>query len=221
MKNKFLPLNAMSAATCLALVAASSASAGELGHMRLPTNQTIAIEPTHEAHVIVDQGAQMNGGASFSSHGAGEIEKVRGGVRSWFVAEQPREAAVLYPKSDEQEGVAKAFNPATDGIVFFAFNKSAPLDAAQLKRVATAAVAHSADVKVVGHADEVGSDRYNMRLSTRRAKAVADYLIDAGVSPDQISYVGRGKREPVDLDNPAKNRRAVITFAAAKGVKPQ
>ena len=65
------------------------------------------------------------------------------------------------------------------------------------------------------------ADRYNLRLSTRRAKAVADYLIDAGISPDQISFEGRGKREPADLNDPAKNRRAVISFAAAKGVITQ
>ena len=50
---------------------------------------------------------------------------------------------------------------------------------------------------------------------------VADYLIGAGISPDQISFEGRGKREPADLNDPAKNRRAVISFAAAKGVKSQ
>jgi OOP family OmpA-OmpF porin len=220
MTKKHLQLTILSAAACVSLSAVSA----ELGHMRWPENSTIAVETAHEAHVIIDRGVKADGGAGFSVRNGRPIEKVRGGVNAWIVTEQGREQAVLYPKAVEQGDAfadARSFNLSADGIVFFAFNKTVPVDPSQLQRVVQAAIARNAEVRVVGHADEVGSDRYNLRLSTRRAKAVADYLIGAGISPDQISFEGRGKREPADLNDPAKNRRAVISFAAAKGVKTQ
>lgn len=220
MTNKRWQLTVLGAVACISLNAASA----ELGHTRWPANSTIALETAHEAHVILDQSGKTDGGAEFASRTNRVIEKVRGGVNAWIVTEQGREQPVLYPKTLEMGDAgpdSRSFNLSTDGIVFFAFNKTAPHDVRQLQRIVQAARARNADVRVVGHADEVGSDRYNQRLSTRRAKAVADYLIDAGISADQISFEGRGKREPADLNNPAKNRRAVISFAAAKGVKTQ
>jgi OOP family OmpA-OmpF porin len=220
MTNKRFQLTVLCAVACVSL----SAGSAELAHMRWPSNSTIAVETAHEAHVIVDQSARTDGGTEFADRGGRTIEKVRGGVNAWIVTEQGREQPVLYPKTLELGDAgsdARSFNLSNDGIVFFAFNKTAPQDVQQLQRVVQAARSRNADVRVVGHADEVGSDRYNQRLSTRRAKAVADYLTNAGISPDQISFEGRGKREPADLNNPAKNRRAVISFAAAKGVKTQ
>jgi outer membrane protein OmpA-like peptidoglycan-associated protein len=51
-------------------------------------------------------------------------------------------------------------------------------------------------VHIIGHTDSVGSAEYNQRLSERRAKAVADYLISRGVNPARIHTEGRGEREP-------------------------
>ena len=220
MTNKRFQMAFCGAVACTSL----SATSAELGHMRWPANSTIAVETAHEAHVIVDHSAKSGGGVEFANNSGRTIERVRGGVNAWIVTEQGREQAVLNPKSLSQGDAgpdSHPFNVSTDGVVFFAFNKTAPQDVPQLERIVQAAKSRNAEVHVVGHADEVGSDRYNQRLSARRAKTVADYLIDAGISPDQISFEGRGKREPADLNNPAKNRRAVISFAAAKGVKSQ
>lgn len=52
-------------------------------------------------------------------------------------------------------------------------------------------------VHVIGHSDRIGNDRANLRLSTRRAEAVREYLIDRGVPEDRITAVGRGSVEPV------------------------
>lgn len=51
-------------------------------------------------------------------------------------------------------------------------------------------------VYVVGHTDSVGSAAYNQKLSERRAKAVADYLIAHGVNPARVHIEGRGESEP-------------------------
>ncbi|MGF1546102.1 MAG: choice-of-anchor D domain-containing protein [Thiotrichales bacterium] len=51
---------------------------------------------------------------------------------------------------------------------------------------------------LVGHADERGSDDYNMGLSLRRAKEAAKYLEQQGVINKRLSYEARGEREPRD-----------------------
>lgn len=52
-------------------------------------------------------------------------------------------------------------------------------------------------VHVIGHSDRIGSDQANLRLSTARAQAVRDYLVERGVPADRITAVGRGSVQPV------------------------
>ncbi len=52
------------------------------------------------------------------------------------------------------------------------------------------------NLTVIGHTDSTGSADYNRQLSQRRAQAVADYLIDQGVSPDRIRVVAQGEDKP-------------------------
>lgn len=70
-------------------------------------------------------------------------------------------------------------------------------------------------IRVRGHTDNVGDEKYNQELSERRAQAVADYLIDeTDIASDAMSYDGRGATDPI-ADNSiaegrAKNRRVEI-----------
>ncbi|CAG9176222.1 OmpA family protein [Cupriavidus pinatubonensis] len=71
-----------------------------------------------------------------------------------------------------------------------------------------------AHVRVDGHTDHTGSTEYNLRLSLRRAEAVARVLVTAGFEPANIEVRGMGKSRPV-ADNRtaagrAENRRASI-----------
>ncbi len=65
--------------------------------------------------------------------------------------------------------------------------------------------------EVEGHTDNVGSHRFNQRLSEQRAKSVVAYLKAKGVSAARIHSVGYGETRPVASndsdDNRAKNRR--------------
>ena len=70
------------------------------------------------------------------------------------------------------------------------------------------------DIAIVGHTDSVGNPDYNLRLSLRRANAVADYLMDRGVGRYRLSTEGRGQLEPVATNETAagraQNRRGEI-----------
>lgn len=62
-------------------------------------------------------------------------------------------------------------------------------------------------ISVEGYTDSRGSDRYNLGLSDRRARAVKKYLVDkGGVEADRISAVGKGETNPVGDNNTEKGR---------------
>jgi OOP family OmpA-OmpF porin len=50
---------------------------------------------------------------------------------------------------------------------------------------------------VTGHADRIGTDAYNMRLSQRRADAVKSYMVSKGVASQRIETDAKGESEPV------------------------
>jgi outer membrane protein OmpA-like peptidoglycan-associated protein len=51
-------------------------------------------------------------------------------------------------------------------------------------------------VRIVGHADPRHTEDYNQQLSERRARAVADALVEGGAPSARISAVGAGKAKP-------------------------
>jgi outer membrane protein OmpA-like peptidoglycan-associated protein len=73
-------------------------------------------------------------------------------------------------------------------------------------------------VNLYGHADEKGTEKYNMVLSGERANAARKYLTDNGVAPERIATVKWfGKTKPVASnateEGRAKNRRVEIEVA--------
>ena len=52
-----------------------------------------------------------------------------------------------------------------------------------------------ARVDAVGHADQIGTDPYNLRLSEQRAEAVRAYLVGKGVDTGSIRTEAKGERE--------------------------
>ncbi len=75
-------------------------------------------------------------------------------------------------------------------------------------------------IRINGHADALGTDQYNSRLSDSRADAIRNALISMGVSPDQVVTEAFGETKPRQpnfkpdgTDNPtgrSKNRRAEV-----------
>ena len=101
--------------------------------------------------------------------------------------------------------------------VHFDFNKSIirPGDAAVLDEVAGILKANpNVVVNVNGYCDAIGGEEYNLRLSDRRAQAVVDYLVNAGIPASRMIPHGYGKTNFVATnDTPegrAQNRRVEL-----------
>lgn len=116
-------------------------------------------------------------------------------------------------------------------LVLFAF------DRAELKAQAAATLSEIAEVlsyygaapvAIRGHTDDVGDEAYNDDLSRRRARAVAEALVERhGVDPSRLEVTGIGERQPIapnrtaggadDPEGRAQNRRVEVVI---EGVSP-
>ncbi|MDT7832569.1 OmpA family protein [Flavobacteriaceae bacterium S356] len=71
-----------------------------------------------------------------------------------------------------------------------------------------------ANFVVEGHTDSTGSDAINNKLSTKRAAAVKDYLVENGIDASRLNSKGFGSANPIDSNKTragrANNRRVEI-----------
>jgi peptidoglycan-associated lipoprotein len=88
------------------------------------------------------------------------------------------------------------------------------LDRAELSTEARSKLAEKAEVlrtspgvrlRIDGHADERGSDEYNLALSKRRAAEAKRFLMQQGVDSNRLEVDGYGEEQPLD---PASNEAA-------------
>jgi len=94
--------------------------------------------------------------------------------------------------------------------VLFDFNKYTlkPEARERLARVSGIVLAYpDLKLQIEGYTDSIGSDEYNQTLSDKRAGAVRDYLVGAGVSINNVTAQGLGKADPVADNSTAAGRK--------------
>jgi outer membrane protein OmpA-like peptidoglycan-associated protein len=134
------------------------------------------------------------------------------------VARAETPAAPPSPPTPEQLRAKACEDPlasiAREGQLLFQFNSARLEDASKptLDKLAEAAkTCPDLRIEIGGHASAEGTAASNQRLSLRRARSVADYLVRAGVSARRLETAGYGASQPKapsDTDeNRAKNRR--------------
>ena len=103
------------------------------------------------------------------------------------------------------------------GVIYFDYDKSniKPEFEAVISLNAETLLANEDKVTIEGHADERGTNEYNLALGQRRAEAVRKALIAAGVPASQLSTVSFGEERPVDMGHDesawSKNRRSELS----------
>lgn len=147
------------------------------------------------------------------------------------VATQPAPAPVddsaererLARERAEREAAERARAVASDlaTMIHFDYDQASVRAADQgvLDRKATILQANSGvRIRVSGHADERGSDEYNLALGNRRAAAAKRYLEGKGVDGARIEAVSYGEERALDQGSDenawAQNRRAEFEVTA-------
>lgn len=99
--------------------------------------------------------------------------------------------------------------------IFFSYDQAALNSAARTRLDAKAAVLRANPnmrLVITGHADERGSDEYNLALGMRRATATRQYLVQSGITSARLEAVSYGEERPADRGHDerayAANRRA-------------
>ncbi|OSM05176.1 OmpA family protein [Magnetofaba australis] len=86
--------------------------------------------------------------------------------------------------------------------------------AGMLDKVAAMLIRGDLMVEIQGHTDSRASETYNMKLSSKRAQAVMEYLVSKGVSAGKLTAKGYGESNPVASNmnkaGRALNRRVVL-----------
>ena len=103
-------------------------------------------------------------------------------------------------------------------MINFGFNKSniRKADQAELKRAIEFIKKYpKTKIQIEGHTDDIGSEKYNQKLSERRATTVKKYLVkEGGIDAARLTTVGYGETKPVasnkTKEGRAKNRRVEI-----------
>ncbi|OON63616.1 flagellar motor protein MotB [Massilia sp. KIM] len=86
------------------------------------------------------------------------------------------------------------------------------LPAPKLDEIAAALQADPSvtDVDITGYTDRLGSEKYNLKLSERRANAVRDYLVSKGIDGNRLKAYGKGEANPIVTDCNQKKRAELI-----------
>jgi OOP family OmpA-OmpF porin len=119
------------------------------------------------------------------------------------------------PAPEKPKPVAEKVTFAAD--VLFDFDKSVikPEGKSKLDDISNKVRGVNLEVVIaIGHADSIGTDQYNQRLSVRRAESVKAYLVSKGIEGNRVYTEGKGEKQPVadnkTRDGRAKNRRVEI-----------
>lgn len=199
------------------------------------TRATEAAQSAQQATIAKDEAETKRVAAEAEAKHASEVaEEAR---QRAAAAEQEKQAAVAEAerirkeREEELDRLQEALQKIADtrrtamGLVMnldsnaiqFEFNKAVLLSINRelLSRIAGILLTSKGySIKVHGHTDDVGSDAYNQELSERRAQAVRDYLVEAGIGAEIITTKGFGKSKPLlaakTPDARAKNRRVEV-----------
>jgi OOP family OmpA-OmpF porin len=124
-------------------------------------------------------------------------------------APPPQTVFVMVPPPPPKKVVFSA-DAGADALFGFGKSEVQPTGKRALDKFATELKGAKYEViTITGHTDRIGSNAANMRLSTRRAEAVRNYLItSAGIPADKVTAKGMGGSQHMTKPNECKGNKA-------------
>lgn len=135
-------------------------------------------------------------------------------------AERARAEAAAAERREAERRMAEA-RATLEEMIFFDYDE-AEITAAS-ERVLRAKVdilrrSPAVRIRIAGHADERGSNEYNIALGNRRAEAVREFMANFGIDANRVAIISYGEDRPlVNQSNEAawsRNRRAEFDITA-------
>lgn len=100
--------------------------------------------------------------------------------------------------------------------IYFAFDSSTitPSNQEKLEGVAECLMESGTPVYLEAHADNVGTEEYNIMLTDRRGQSVLGFLADEGVDESQLQVVAKGALESMGVTEPERAKDRRVEFIA-------
>ncbi len=141
-------------------------------------------------------------------------------VRTTIVKQEPSKVSVVLKQA---RAVVREDRVEILDKIFFEFD-SATIKAESFRLLdeVTAILMNHPEIlllEVQGHTDDQGTDEYNLGLSDRRASAVRDYLVTAGVESARLQARGYGESDPLQpgISEEAREANRRVMFKILKG----
>jgi len=171
--------------------------------------------------VLLDQPDGKGGAVTVETEGGTQTIDTPGQATSFSSASQP--PGEPFAVSDEQLGrdfgdaIGALPEPPAMFLIYF-FSDSTrlkPDSEAKLPAILGAIGKRAApDIAVVGHSDRFGDEGYNNRLALRRARAIRDAIVGAGIDAASIDVTSHGENDPLvptaDNVREPRNRRVEV-----------
>ena len=169
-------------------------------------------------------GAVVTGGSIWGVLAGAAIGGVAGNLIGKKMDKQSKELTQAIPNA-EINRIGEGINVTFDSSLAFKIN-SAELNSSYKDDLSSAAEVFKnysdTNILIEGHTDDSGSAEFNMSLSEKRAKTVADYLVSQGIDASRLTTKWYGEDQPKypnDDANREKNRRVELAIYANEDMK--
>ena len=203
--------------------AREAAAAQEEAEAEAETAQRVAADADQRAATALDRAADAQATSLAAQAEARRVQEEAEATRQAAEAEMNRLSEALGRIAETRRTALGLVMSLDEGYLKFDFDRA---DLRQESREILSRIAGilftSEDfaITITGHTDARGDDAYNQRLSERRARAVADYLIGAGLASERFTVEGLGKAHPLDTGGSdeahARNRRVELGIVSAR-----
>lgn len=203
--------------------ARSAAAAREEAEAEAETAQRVAADADQRAATALERASDAQATSLAAQAEARRVQEEAEATRQAAEAEMNRLSEALGRIAETRRTALGLVMSLDEGYLKFDFDRA---DVRQESREILSRIAGilftSEDfaITITGHTDARGDDDYNQQLSERRARAVADYLIGAGLASERFTVEGLGKAHPLDTGDSdeahARNRRVELGIVNAR-----